>query len=511
MARKRITINADSVLQGWGKSNRYFYTTLTSSYEMPNGQYAENSNAISLFRPNRRGHIGPGEAFTALTDTGSRVTGLPLNGVIRSDSEMFVILDNARIVQFGVDDVIDAHNATVAVTGEDILVYKNSTDEYILYSWNDATNGDVGRMDKTTGTYDDDWLSTVVTTQTNGANLTKDVPHKLLIGKDGLVYITNGNYIAQWDDAADEIDYQAFQVTPGFTVRSIENYGDRLAILCDKDSVFSDFSLGESKLLFWDFSSTQPDFVYDLEDSSVNASIVHNGLLYAWTIGRDASQKVKVFNGSTFENVVETTHLGEPPRYGSVGMFEDKVHFAPQGTNGTGKLACLDGTAIHDRARPTDAGKASDVGMVKNLASRFLYCGATISGSDKILKLDINKYWNGTGGLDSYWRSRLFAIEPNSTITKFHIYLSQWGTGAKFYLHFVKGYNNSQAQTSNNNDLINTEFDYADYGDVERITFTKTINNVDSFYLGLLFTHTNLTDTAAIIRQIDVEYETHNA
>jgi len=78
-------------------------------------------------------------------------------------------------------------------------------------------------------------------------------------------------------------------------------------------------------------------------------------------------------------------------------------------------------------------------------------------------------------------------------------------------LHFVKGFNNSQAATSNNNDLINTEFTYSDYGDVERITFTKTINNVDSFYLGLLFTHTNLSDTAAAIRRIDVEYETHNA
>lgn len=518
MATKKITINADSVLKGWSKSNRFFASTNTTSNEAPEGFYNELSEAISIFRSNRLGHISPGETFTALTDAGARVTGLPLNGVVRSDAEMFAILDNARIVQFGVDDVIDAHNATApgatrhsghaSISGEDILAYRNATDEYILYSWNDDTDGDVGRLDKATGTYDDDWLSGLGT-QTNGSKLTKAVPHELLWGKDGNIYIANGNYVAKHVNASDAIDYQAFQVPIGFTVRSIQNYGDRMAIVCDKDNVFSNFALGESKLLLWDFSSTQPDFVYDIGDSSVSKCFTHpdNGLLYVWTIGRNGTQKVKVFNGSTFDTIAETIQLGNPPRYGSVGMFENKIHFAPQGTNGDGKIACIDGLALHDRCRPTAGALPSAVGMVKNLTSRFLYAGSTVSGTSNIYKFDINGYWKATNN-NAYFRSRLYDIGPNATIKKIRVYTSQFGTGASFSIQLVKGYNNAQGVTGDTNDLVNYQFTNATSGAKELLTKDVSITQVQSFYIGIIFDHSTISNTAAIIRQIEIEYET---
>src|ERR1700742_2975568 len=135
-----ITIQAP--LGGWGKD---FSQSNSAAIEARADQYSQ-SRAISLFRQGRIGHIAPGETFAVLQDASTRVNALPLNAVVDSAGEAFCILDNARVVEFGVNDlVIDAHNATAhsghsSLTGEDILSYKNSTDEYVLYSFNDATD-----------------------------------------------------------------------------------------------------------------------------------------------------------------------------------------------------------------------------------------------------------------------------------------------------------------------------------------------------------------------------------
>src|ERR1044072_935172 len=102
MTQRKDTIILKDFSGGWGHD---FSQSNSASFEVGKNQYAR-STGISFFRPGFEGHIAPGESYTALTDSGSRVNALPLNGVVASNGESFVILRNCRLVRFGVSDNI---------------------------------------------------------------------------------------------------------------------------------------------------------------------------------------------------------------------------------------------------------------------------------------------------------------------------------------------------------------------------------------------------------------------
>ena len=243
-----------------------FSASNAQGIEAGRGKYSK-SEAISLFRSGRLFQIAPGESFTALTDGSTRIDALPLNGIVVSTGEAFVILDSTKIIQFSVvDDTVDAsytvtlanaHSAHTTLTGKnsegkpvsDILAYKNNTDEYILFSWDDNTDGDVGRMLKDGTGQDDDFLSTA----TGGAVLTKGVPHVMRIGPDGNVYITNGSSIIQLNINTGVVDMTALSLGVGFIATGLELYGGYLVIVgYQATGYITGVAKGEARCWFWD-------------------------------------------------------------------------------------------------------------------------------------------------------------------------------------------------------------------------------------------------------------------
>lgn len=507
----KITIGPNEIMKGWGLN-------LTSSdsrgFEAPPGYYSR-SFAINPFRHGRIGQIAPGETFTALTDGSTRVTGLPLNGIVASTGEAFCILDNSRIVQFGTDDVIDAnydvtlaaaHSAHTTLTGKnstgqpvsDVIGYKNATNEYILYSWDDNTDGDVGRMIKDGTSQDDDFLSTA----SGGAVLTKGVPHMMKTGPDGNVYILNGQYVIRLTVATSVVEMTALNLGVGFVATSLELSGNFLVIVgYQATGYISTFSKGESKAWFWDTTSPFYNQIYDLKDNYVS-SVFAGDFLYAFTQGRNNSTKVKIFNGSRFEDIFESPQIGNAPRHGGVELFNRRIVFSRTGDSG---LHTIDGRAFHQQTFvSTDGdGGSTDVGMVKNLSQGTLYVGRSISGTYGIVKLNTSGYAKSAEFIDS-----IRSLPYKSNIYKIIIYFSTFGTDASVWVSLFKDY--ASIGIGGADDLLNKTLTNTVYGNVSSISIpVKNAFDVNSFLLHLYLNHSSLTTSATApvaIRMIEVYY-----
>ena len=499
-----LRLNADTIKKGWAPD---MSGSNTVGVEAPPGYYSK-SVAMSPFRPGRIGQLSAGEVFTALQDSGGRVTALPLNAVVDSSGEAFAILANARVVQFGVgDNVIDAHNATAhgahsGLSGEDILAYKNATDEYVLYSFNDATDGDVGRRTKTGGAYVDNWLSTLAT-QTNGSALTAGVPHKMRTGPDGVIYITNGQYLAAHAPNTTEVDYKALNLGYGFVATALDVDGPYLKISGYQATTFiTSFSRSESRAWFWDCTpGASYNFVIDLEDNYASALIANGRYSYAFTNGRSNTTKIKAQAGNYYQTLFESAQIGEPPRPGSVEIYQGMVHYAPK--NGS-QLFCIDGTGFHYRTVVTTDGQSTplDLGMVKNLSTNLLYVGRKSGASSyDIVRIDLDKYH-----INADWRSPIFALPRGSRITKIVLLLSQWGPGASLLLSLFKNY--STISLGGADDLLNKTLTYTALGPRSSISVpVKNGLNIDAGLLNVRWNHASTSATAAIIREIEVHYE----
>lgn len=484
-------------VRGWGKD---FSGSNSGPIETQEGGYTIGSN-VSLWRPSQLGHITPGETFTSLSDASGRVDGLPINGVVTSTGEAFVYIDTARVVQFGVsDETIDGHrqvvlagshaaHASLSGTDCDVLGYKNATDEYVIYTYNDATDGDAGRMLKDGTSPDDDWLSTLAT-QTNGSALTAGVPHKAKIGPDGVIYITNGQYIASHVPTSTAVDYQKLNLGVGMVATSIEVDGNYLVIGAYRATTYiTSYARSDALIFYWDTIAASYNQSFPLHDNYVSALVNKNGVIHAFTSGRNNTTKIKVREGSGFRTVFESAQIGSAPLAGSIDVFEDLIHYG----SSNGKVFVLDGSAFHLRTNVT--GSAS-VGMVKNLATNTLYVGRNVSGAYSIAKMVIS------GGFSSgEFRDRLRVLPYKSNIEYVVVYFSRFASTASVTFSFFKDY--ATVSIGGATDFLNKTIDFATYGAVSSVSFKpiKKITNVNAFYL-----HLSAISGDIAIRRIEVYY-----
>jgi len=119
---------------------------------------------------------------------------------------------------------------------------------------------EAGGITQSTGAYNDFWLSGLGT-QTNGTVLTNTIvastrtPHKMVIGPDGNVYITNGQYITQvtlgvTDATTTTVDYQALNLGVGFIATGLTVFQNFLIIVGHKSTTFIS-SITKSETRCW--------------------------------------------------------------------------------------------------------------------------------------------------------------------------------------------------------------------------------------------------------------------
>ena len=481
---------------GWGRD---FSQSNSASIEVGKNQYAR-STGISFFRPGFLGHIAPGESFTAIIDSGTRINALSLNGDVVSNGKAFIVLRSGKLVRIDLTSVATDADYTPASAAtsdnHDVIVLKVSGTERVFESWEDGSNADVMRINPDGTSQDDDWFSTL----SGSGVLTKGVLHMMTQGTiDNDLFGLNGQYVFKADLSAGTGNPQALNLGEGWIGTSIERAGSYIAITGYRATTYTtSFALSKCRTWLWDGHIENPNFVYDIEDNYVSRILPDLSVI---TQGQNNTTKFQRFTGDIrqpYEVKFESAQIGSAPRHGSVGMFQGMPHWGRQNAD---SLFCMDGNAFHHRSVLTDGnGNATDVGMVKNLTSNSLYVGVNISGAYKIFRINYSGYNQIVDFLTG-----LYETPYKSNITGFTFFFSQFGTGASLTASVFKDYNNISIGGAA--DLLNRQLTAAALGNVSSFYFPHFIYDVNSFFMNIRFDHASLTSTAAIIRETHVHIE----
>jgi hypothetical protein len=234
---------------------------------------------------------------------------------------------------------ITAHGGHTGVEGSDVVAYSIGGTEYIFYSWNDDTDGDVGRYNlgtwTTAGNFDDDYMSTV---PTGAAALTSGVPHPMIVGSDDILYIGNGSEIVAYDGPNDTAATLAFKVPDGYTITSFSKTANHLVVFCSTRTSYT-AEQGQSYAFFWDYASEDADYKYDLNCNYVNGAFSYKGTVGVFGVRPSfASNRsfIMLYNGSQFETVASFPQ--KIPGHGGVDIIDNQIVFNAGGVSGTNRI-----------------------------------------------------------------------------------------------------------------------------------------------------------------------------
>lgn len=517
-------ITIENLYGGWGDT----FSSTTPVIETLPSQYSKSS-AVSFARLGYEGHLAPGMTFTNVTDASTVVTGLPLNAVVDSAGNGYFVLNDGHLVFYDLTTVFPGTipgtntNTPTGVTSgtySDVALYPVAStlsppsavgvDEWIFWTWETNTYGDMARRKKSdpAGTFTSNYL-TGLGTQTGGTAMVHAVPHPILVGQDNNVYIGNGNYLASHDPRGTTVNYQALDLKPGWTVSALSNYQNYIAILAYKQSTsLTGYFKSETKLFLWDGFSPSWNFEYYVRDNYAGNMLYDGTDLYVISYGRNATTKLKKFNGSGFATQFESPSIGTSAGIGGSDLYLNHMvwgnsgnifaYGAPSARNAFAYSAPSGDqqSGFHWWAQPG----TSSTGMVKNLRNNDLYVGASINGGYAI------KISNTTSGFENTaaeFISQLYPLPTNSTITAVKFYLSKLDPSSSFKAAIIADYNASAYGSGN--DLLQATISNATYGDVRYVVIPQTIQNINSFRVQILWN--GAADTAAIIRRIEVEYQ----
>jgi len=229
-----------------------------------------------------------------------------------------------------------AHSTHTTPVGEDIITFNISGTEYVFYSYNDNTDGDVGQVDiapaADNSTFNDDWFSTA----SGGAVLNKSVPHPMIVGDDQKLYIADlaasGTLAKLWQvsDAGAITSFTTI-IPRNYVIRSFAKYGEHLVIFAYKIRTGGSLSdKGDTVAYFWDYSASSADYKYHLDDNEVTCGFNFGGVIGCFTTGRVAEfanvgyrSKLQVFEGGRF--VPKFNFSEETPKYGGYDIVNNML------------------------------------------------------------------------------------------------------------------------------------------------------------------------------------------
>ncbi len=516
-----------------------------------NGNQIAESNGITLFTPEKFGHMGPGQGIKVATDAGNKVNDLPLNGVQVSGAfNSVAVLGNGRIIQFDPSSIPamvsqtlyydpSSHTPSTGQTNGDILLFRdytaNAPVEWVIWSWDYAGSpghaeisiihsAHIGNSDSSAV---DGWYSGI----SGSVALTNGVPHKLCKGPDGNIYVLDGAIVRQITlanglglSSGNAVIGNALQLGSGWVAQSICAYKNYVAIITS--SVNSSNAIrAETKVFLWDgtsstvngVTSVAPQFIFDLPDNSGQGILFDGSTLYAFTSGRNFSSKIFIFKGSGFVQVFETPFISpsNSSLQGSLESFQDGIIMAANRGSANFHVCRFYGGGFHDEMRLNDGSNhfATAVGMCRNLFQKYLFFGVKYSTSYYIWVTDPTstntQYNNGSAPIDlktilytaGVLGRRVYPLGFKMTLNRIKIFLSQWGTGSSLLLSVFNNYDASSPGGAT--DKLNRTIDTMAYpsGTYEIDITDFAITDLSAFYANIRWTHASGA-TPAIIREI---------
>lgn len=201
------------------------------------------------------------------------------------------------------------------VVGDDITNYYTSGSHIAaFYSYNDDSEWNVGIYDWVSGSFDDDYMTTVPSPALPSPYKAsgKGYPHPLIYGDDELFYIGDRNFVHAYDFSTNIFSPEVVKIPPGWVITSFAKTQDlRLAIgayFVTGQDTSNVYNRGSAKVWYWQYGTAESNFDYaiDLKDNYVSELIPWGNTLAAFTYGRktlsDAgSNKLQAQNGTMFE------------------------------------------------------------------------------------------------------------------------------------------------------------------------------------------------------------------
>lgn len=521
-------------------------------------QYA-SSSGVSLFQPERFGHIAPGQGYNAITDADSLITDLPLNGDSTSTGfDGIVVLNNGRVVSIDSSSqaTVDHYDPTtpqVAVSSStpnnDMIIFRDydtSPTEWVVWSWEYSAGGGGANIAiahaSNFGAPTDNFYSSI----SGSSPLVKGNPHKICAGPDGNIYVIDGPIVQQIVldaglalSSVNAVWGLTLAIGSGWTATGICSYKNYIAVIASSRSTGNTLR-GKTRVFLWDGTSTTnagvtsvaPQFIFDIPDNFGNGIFFDGDTLFAFTNGRNFSSKIFVLTGKGFKKTFETPFISPSLNaiQGGVENYQDGLLIGAVKTDVTGHLFRFYGGGFHDDGYLCDGdtltgNKATSVGMVRNLINNSVFVGVKFSSTFTIFISDPNKYQTGSEGVSpiemrtilygsGVLGRRMYPLGFKGTITRIKIYLSQWGDGAGLQLSLFKDY--STFGVAGGNDKLNLLID-TDTGtpnssnhkvypagtteiDISDIALT----DISSFYMNIRWTHTSTSTLAAIIRRMEI-------
>lgn len=491
-------------------------------------QYAE-SDGISLFRLEKFGHIAPAQVYGLFTH--ANLNELPLNGVASSGGSFLstVVLNNGRLLQ--IDASVPAYSAMYDATSHtpissatptnDVILFKDLAStpiEYVVWSWEWNGGAEVSfRLASTLGSGTDAWYSAISGIHT----LAQGNPHKLCLGPDGNIYVTDGPYIQQVNITgaiASAAAGNLLNIGAGWTVTGIVPYKNYVAIIASNK--LNNTMKGQTRVFLWNgltttingVTSTAAQFIYDIPDNFGNG-IFFDGLnLFALTGGRNNSSKIFELSSKGFIKVFESSLInpGTNSLQGSLEVYQDSLLVGVSAAkSGNAHLFRFFSGGLHDEGLITDGTNiATSVGMVKNLYNNELLIGGKY-GSTYAIYHGTNANYQPNSALRTILFTsgilgrRMYPLGFKGTVNRIQIFLSQWGSGASLKIQLLKDYTPLSSGVEGTT-LFTRNYTTTTYpsGTTEIDDTTFSFTNVSSFYAIITFNHVNTTDIAAIIRSI---------
>lgn len=275
--------------------------------------------------------------------------------------------------------------------------------------------GDIGKYDLVT-TFDDDWGSTV---PSGMGSLVGGVPHKVIVGGNDTMYISNGRYITSYDGTT--LIPQALDLPTGSVVQSIEWMSDRIWIAANRTNLTGS-NKNSSSIFIWDGTTDSWEAEIKLM-GTVGGLHVKNGVLYVFyqDITSTGGYKLAYVNGSSITDLANYT--GGLPAFYQITDYKDFILW-----NSDGNLWAF---GSGDKDLPVRLFQIADGGY-STVGCVVCPFGTPIVASTESSSYKLAKF----SGYDtnSNWKSTMFDITAdakNSGIDSIRINFEQLTSGAQ--------------------------------------------------------------------------------
>lgn len=349
------------------------------------------TNTVAIDPLRFPGYLAPGKNTTVYTN--NSVIDATLVGGVNNGSTAYVLggaklhsvnLTNNTITSpaFHTITGTGAHSGHTTFVGSDTILYYVGTVKYLFFSYNDATDGDIGRFDLSS-TFVDNYLSG---TAASGAVLTNN-PHPLVVGTDDVLYIGNGNILSGFNGQSGATGtYIASKLVlpKDYIITSFSKVGNFLVIYAYKNTIGGSFYSGESTAFFWDYLKADPTYAIPLQGSYVTGGFNYQGVAGCFVQGgstnldNSKSSRLMLYDGVGFKPVTQFPE--NIPAHNGVFVTDNVIYW-----NAAGVIYRYGSPHI---GFPEALNKISLIGNSSGLLRNFVSNQITGSGSASLVFLD---------------------------------------------------------------------------------------------------------------------------